>query len=460
MHQITFPDTHLCFLALFFFLIVQLPIAIGDIKTIEISSDTRPTILFEDFCFDLTGHLSLKVSNVSIKTTSTAPINSSRIGFFFGDRLAIKTYNLLICPEEAKTCILETPNQIPEAFPPIATFAELSPPPQSSISKTLPIPAFVLKNKTLPIPSPDHLGIFFSNCEHNTSVSMQVHVETYNLDRNGKDYLEAGRTQLPMIYFIFSVLYLPFLAFWLYLCHKNRSFVRKIHILMAILVVMKSLNLFFEAEDKHYIKVTGTPHGWDIWFYLFQCLRALLLLTVIMLIGTGWTILKPRLHANDKKILAVGITIQVFANIAHVYTDETGPSNSNYFYLSLALLLFDYVGFAIVFVPVFSSIKTLKEAAKTDGTAAQDLEKMRLLGYFNGCVLTFWVCKWAWVSVREIRDDDCSLEWLFVIVVETVTLGCYIGMFYLFRPREKNEYFVVQDEETALATIDKEFADY
>ncbi|KAG5547150.1 hypothetical protein RHGRI_012987 [Rhododendron griersonianum] len=223
---------------------------------------------------------------------------------------------------------------------------------------------------------------------------------------------------------------------------------------------MKSLNLFFEAEDKHYIKVTRTPHGWDIWFYLFHCLRALLLLTVIMLIGTGWTILKPRLHANDKKILAVGVTIQVITNIAHVYTDETGLSNSNYLYLSLALFLFDYLGFAIVFVPVFSSIKTLKEAAETDGTAARNLGKMRLLGYFNVCAFTFWVLKWAWISVRDIRDDDCSLEWLFVTVVETVTLGCYMGMFYLFRPEEQNEYFVVEDEEMALATIHREFADY
>ncbi|XP_058215705.1 protein CANDIDATE G-PROTEIN COUPLED RECEPTOR 7-like [Rhododendron vialii] len=461
MHQITFPNTHLCFLALFFFLVVQLPPTIGDIKTIKISSDSRRTIHFEDFCFDLTGHVNLKVSNVSITTTSTTPINSSRIGFFFGDLSAIKIYGLVLRPQERKPCILESPNLIPRAFQPIATFAELSPPPQSSISKTLPIPAFVLNNKTLPIPSPDHLGIFFLNCEPNTSLSMNVHIETYNLDRNGKDYLEAGRTQLPMIYFIFSVLYLPFLASWLYLCNKNRLYVRKIHILMAILVVMKLLNLFSEAEDKHYIKVTGTPHGWDLWFYLFHCLRALLLVTVIMLIGTGWTILKPCLHANDKKILAVGVTIQVIANIAHVYTDETGPSNSNYVYLTLALLLVDFVGFTIVLVPITLSIKTLKEAAKTDGTAARDLGKMRLLGYFNVCVFMFWQVKWmAWIFVGEITDDDCGLEWLTVIIEETLTIGYYIGMFSLFRPREQNEYFVVEDEETALATIRREFADY
>ncbi|XP_058215773.1 protein CANDIDATE G-PROTEIN COUPLED RECEPTOR 7-like [Rhododendron vialii] len=359
--------------------------------------------------------------------------------------------------KEGKTCILESPNLIPGRFEPIATFAERSPPPHSSISKTLPIPAFTVNNKTRPVHSRDHLGIYFSNCEPNTSVSMHVHIETYNIYRNGKDYLEVGRTQLPMIYFIFSVLYLPFLALWVYVCN-NRSFVRKIHILMAILVLMKSLNLFFEAEDKHYIKVSGTPHGWDLWFYLFHCLRALLLLTIIMLIGTGWTILKPCLHANDKKILAVGVIIQVFASIAHVYTDETGPSNSNYLYLTLALLLVDFVGFTIVFVPIDSSMKTLKEAAKTDGTAARDLGKTRLLGYFNGFVFTFWLMKWFALFLVSFDPDEDCLEWLIVTIEETLALGFYVGMFYLFRPRQQNEYFAIEDEETALAMIRREFA--
>lgn len=36
---------------------------------------------------------------------------------------------------------------------------------------------------------------------------------------------------------------------------------------------MKALNLICGAEDKHYVKVTGTPHGWDVLFYIFQFIR-------------------------------------------------------------------------------------------------------------------------------------------------------------------------------------------
>ncbi|KAF7143481.1 hypothetical protein RHSIM_Rhsim05G0021500 [Rhododendron simsii] len=153
-----------------------------------------------------------------------------------------------------------------------------------------------------------------------------------------------------------------------------------------------------------------------------------------------------------------GVTIQVLASIAHVYTDEIGPSNRYYLFLTLVLFLVDLVGFAIVFVLINSSIKTLKEAAETDGTAARDLGKMRLLRNFNGCVLVFWQLKWlAWIYVSVVPEDDCGLEWLIVTVEETVAIGFYVGMFYLFRPQEQNEYFIVQDEETALATIRREF---
>ncbi|KAI8553513.1 hypothetical protein RHMOL_Rhmol05G0021900 [Rhododendron molle] len=178
---------------------------------------------------------------------------------------------------------------------------------------------------------------------------------------------------------------------------------------------------------------------------------------IIFLLVLIFPILKPTLHAKDKKILAVGVTIQVSASIAHVYTNESSPSNSN-LYLTLALLLVDFMSFMMVFVPIFSSIKTIKEAAKRNGTAARDLEKMRLLAYFNGCVAVFWRMKWlVWLSVdsgfSSVFSEDCGLECLIVRIEQTVALGFYIAMFFLFWPRKQNECFVVQDEEMALSTV-------
>ncbi|KAH7853080.1 hypothetical protein Vadar_033024 [Vaccinium darrowii] len=423
MHQL------LRFLVLFFFLISQIPTINGDIKTITISSDSRRTIFLKDFCFDHTGHVTLNITNVSITTTSTTPINSSHIGVFFGAIFDIQYYGLMMLVREGiETCVVESRGLVSGSFEPIATFDELSP--QSSINKTLPIPTFTLtkNNITKKDVTRDHLGIYFSNCEPNTSVSMNVHLETYNIDGNGKDYLPVGSTQLPTVYLIFSVL---------------------------LLAVPDLLGKRVLQEQ-----VTGTPHGWDFMFYMFYGIRTLLLLTIVMLIGMGWTIMKPMLQAKEKVVLAIGIGIQLVGTIAHIYSDEMGPPDSQYLYSIIAFFIIDFLGFSIVFVPIYFSMKSLKEAAKTDGTAARDLGKLRLLQYFNGCVYAFFLGKlMAWVYVRQVSDDNCGVEWLVVTSIEIVTFVFYVRMFDQFRPRRQNEYFAVEDEEMALATIQREFAD-
>ncbi|WVY92359.1 hypothetical protein V8G54_031447 [Vigna mungo] len=103
---------------------------------------------------------------------------------------------------------------------------------------------------------------------------MAVHTKLFNLDPdNSRDYLSASQTQLPSLFFLFFVTYFAFLALWLYLCHSNRRSLHRIHLLMGALLLMNALNLLCAAEDKHYVKITNTPHGWDVLFYIFQFIR-------------------------------------------------------------------------------------------------------------------------------------------------------------------------------------------
>jgi hypothetical protein len=45
----------------------------------------------------------------------------------------------------------------------------------------------------------------------------------------------------------------------------------------------------------------GDPEGWNIAFYFFTSMRGLFLFTVVVLIGTGWSFLKPFLNDREKK---------------------------------------------------------------------------------------------------------------------------------------------------------------
>jgi len=46
---------------------------------------------------------------------------------------------------------------------------------------------------------------------------------------------------------------------------------------MSIVLVLKLMTLFFEAFEFHYLKTTGTPHGWQIAYYIFSFLRGMML---------------------------------------------------------------------------------------------------------------------------------------------------------------------------------------
>ncbi|CAN0926711.1 Protein CANDIDATE G-PROTEIN COUPLED RECEPTOR 7 [Linum grandiflorum] len=289
---------------------------------------------------------------------------------------------------------------------------------------------------------------------------MKVRTEVYNVDRDGaKDFLSAGQTQLPSLYSIYSIAYLAFGVFWVYMCVTNKRSVQSIHLLMAGLLVMKALNLICAAEDKHYVKVTGTPHGWDVLFYFFQFLRVVLLFTVIVLVGTGWSFLKPFLQEKEKKVLMIVIPLQVLANVASVVIGETGPFIRDWVTWNQVFLLVDIICCCAIIFPIVWSIRSLRETSKTDGKAARNLAKLQLFRQFY--ILVIGYLYFTRIVVFALRTIAAyKYQWVSNAAEETASLLFYAIMFYMFRPLEKNEYFVIdeEDEEAAeMALKDEEF---
>ncbi|KAL5574980.1 hypothetical protein UlMin_016679 [Ulmus minor] len=116
-------------------------------------------------------------------------------------------------------------------------------------------------------------------------------------------------------------------------------------------VTMAAFNLICAAEDKHYVKVIGTPHDWDVLFYIFQFIR---FTTVIILIGTGWSFLKPFLQEKEKKVLMIVIPLQVIANLAYVVIGETGPFIKDWVTWNQIFLLLDIICCCTIFEIVCS----------------------------------------------------------------------------------------------------------
>jgi len=251
--------------------------------------------------------------------------------------------------------------------------------------------------------------------------------------------------------FLLSLIYVVLAGVWIYVVVKNRLTAYQIHVFMAALVCLKALNLLCEAEDKSFIKRTGTAHGWDVLFYIFSFLKGIMLFTLIVLIGTGWSFLKPYLQGKEKKVLIVVIPLQVLANIATVVIDETGPDAKDWLAWKQMFLLVDVICCCAVLFPIVWSIKNLRQAAHTDGKAAVNLMKLTLFRQYY-IVVVCYIYFTRVVVYALITITAYQYAWTSVLAGELATLAFYVFTGYRFRPIGHNPYFVIDDDEEEAAS--------
>ncbi|KAL3523385.1 hypothetical protein ACH5RR_016219 [Cinchona calisaya] len=405
-----------------------------EIKDVHIVEDSRPLILFEQFGFAPNGHVDISTKQVTWKSKhQNAKLNISSMGFFL---VRDESYPHIL-NESSYTdgfCVLSSMH-VKIVF----RFNNLAP------DSTF--------NTSVSIEEPDEYNLVFGNCQTEFQVSMKVHTEMYNIDDEGRpDFLPAGQTSLPRLYFSFFLAYAVKLAIWSFICLKRRLTVHKIHLIMAALLLFKALKMICASEDKMYIRKTGTPHGWDVAFYIFGFLKGVTLFTVIILIGTGWSFLKPYLQEREKGVLMFVIPLQVLENIASVVISETGPVKKAWFTWNEMFLLIDVLCCCIILFPIFWSIGSLKEASRTDGKAAKNLEKLTLFKQFYIVVIAYLYFTRVVVSAIG-ANINYRYHWVSVAAAEGASLVFYLFIFYNFQPVEKNPYLAVDDHVAEDATV-------
>ncbi|XP_021757764.1 protein GPR107-like [Chenopodium quinoa] len=419
-------------LTIFFFLTL-FSLSSAEIRSTKIKSDNRPIIPIDEFGFTHTGRLELNVTGITLSNNNNN-LDFSKVGFFLCTRDS--WLHVLEQLEESEiSCALDS-----ALVKKVYTFNSLTHNSNSFGS------LFVETDS-------DQYTLVFANCyPENLFLSMNIRSAMYNLDgkTRTRDYLSAGRTLLPRIYFFFSIIYFGMAVFWIYVLYRKRLTVFGIHFFMLGVVIMKALNLLCEAEDKSYIKRTGSAHGWDVLFYIFSFLKGITLFTLIVLIGTGWSFLKPYLQDREKKVLMIVIPLQVVANIAQVVIDETSPFNQDWVTWKQVFLLVDVICCCAVLFPIVWSIKNLREAARTDGKAAVNLMKLTLFRHYYIVVICYIYFTRVVVYALETITSYRYL-WTSVVAAELATLAFYVFTGYKFKPEAHNPYFAIDDDEEEAA---------
>lgn len=293
----------------------------------------------------------------------------------------------------------------------------------------------------------EQYALYFANCLNKPlRVSFKVKIEEYNVDAGGsRDYLSVGETELPTVFLSMFVLFSLLAAEWTYLCWKERENAHKIHYLMLVLIVFRALTYLAEAGMYHYLRVTGDPSGWNIAYYVFSFFRGVMFFTVVVLIGTGWSYIKPFIGEKEKRILVIVIPLQVLANVAIVILDEASPVRASWFEWKDIFHIVDIICCCAILFPIVWSIKHLREGAETDGKAAVNLEKLTLFRQFYVMVVVY--IYFTRIIVYLLQNTVAfQYRWTSNAAEELATLTFYVLVGLKFRPHGNNQYFKLSSD--------------
>ena len=70
---------------------------------------------------------------------------------------------------------------------------------------------------------------------------------------------------------------------WCAVVYKAHAQAHRVHYLMGVLIIAKTLTLLSQAGMYHLIRARGDSEGWNLAYYLFTFLRGLLFFTVSQL---------------------------------------------------------------------------------------------------------------------------------------------------------------------------------
>jgi len=143
--------------------------------------------------------------------------------------------------------------------------------------------------------------LYFVNC-NKAKVDFELALSQYNIYADGDNYLSVGDSPLPSIYFFTFVMYFIACIVWMYdLRSTLGKKVRSIHYIMFGLLIVKMLTVLFESVRYHFLKLYGNAVFWSVLYYIFAFLKGVMLFVVILLVGTGYSFIKPFLSDRDKK---------------------------------------------------------------------------------------------------------------------------------------------------------------
>lgn len=297
-----------------------------------------------------------------------------------------------------------------------------------------------------------------------STFELDFHYRNYDYWGNA-NYLPAGESQLPHVFLYFSISYSILLCIWasnirrihsgVYGGPNERPVVYPIHQLMTVLLILKTLSVFFESVRYHYIRVSGHAELWSVVYYIFAFLKGTFLFTVILLIGSGWSFVKPFLSAREKQVILLVLILQVLDNVALVVMSHESKGERAYEDWSAVLHLVDILCCCAVLVPIVWQVNALEkslEGADAE-TSSSTMEQRRTLSKLK-LFRSFYLTVIAYIYFTRILIYlfatmlDYRHTWIRYLISELATLLFYVVTGLRFQPMKENPFLSTEDRES------------
>lgn len=253
-----------------------------------------------------------------------------------------------------------------------------------------------------------------------------------------------------------------------------------IHYLMGVLLTLKFCTLLFEAIRFHYLRVLGHAVFFSAIYYVFAFLKGMTLFTVILLIGSGWSFVKPFLSDREKKMILGVLILQVINNIALVALTTETEGEIAFDNWTAILHLVDIICCCAVLMPIIWQVNRLEQNIEQDQHKGKDDEnggeedsflndrfadadeyipedefedeenlepipnarmasKLKLFRSFYMIVIAY-----IYMTRIVVYLFDSTLDykhtWVTEFVIELTTIAFYCSVGYMFRPMNENPY--------------------
>jgi len=138
---------------------------------------------------------------------------------------------------------------------------------------------------------------------------------------------------------------------------------------MTVLVIVKATTVMADAIKWHYIRQTGSGEAWSVIYYLLAGFKGVGLFVVLMLIGSGWSFVKPFLGEKEKKVFFAILALQVIDNIALLAVQSTTPGTTSYITWENLFRFVDIACCAAILFPIVWQIRAFEEVVQQDDKA-------------------------------------------------------------------------------------------